>query len=102
MFWKRNKEKQFSNRHSYLEACKSVSYLRLHLVLSVPSTVYPVLQPHTTELSASEHSCSQVVSVLQSSISEIQHKNYNIGIYHEEDRLEKSVPRITVWHHKAC
>ena len=27
----------------------------------------------------------------------------NISIYHEcEGRIEKSVPRITVWHHKAC
>ena len=26
-----------------------------------------------------------------------------IRIYHEfEGRIEKSVPRITVWHHKAC
>ena len=34
-------------------------------------------------------------------------KNYlyskNIRIYHEcEGRIEKSVPRITVWHHEAC
>ena len=28
---------------------------------------------------------------------------YNIRIYHEcEGRIEKSVPRITVWHHEAC
>ena len=27
----------------------------------------------------------------------------NIRIYHEcEGRIEKSVPRITVWHHEAC
>ena len=27
----------------------------------------------------------------------------NIRIYHEcEGRIEKSVPRIAVWHHKAC
>ena len=27
----------------------------------------------------------------------------NIRIYHEyEDRIEKSVPRIAVWHHEAC
>ena len=28
---------------------------------------------------------------------------YLIRIYQEyEDRIEKSVPRITVWHHEAC
>ena len=28
---------------------------------------------------------------------------FNIGIYHEcEGRVEKSVPRIAVWHHEAC
>ena len=28
---------------------------------------------------------------------------YNIRIYHKcEDRIEKSVPRITDWHHEAC
>ena len=27
----------------------------------------------------------------------------NIRIYNEcEDRIEKSVPRIAVWHHEAC
>ena len=27
----------------------------------------------------------------------------NIRIHHEcEGRIEKSVPRITLWHHKAC
>ena len=27
----------------------------------------------------------------------------NIRIYHEcEGRIEKSVPRIAVWHHEAC
>ena len=27
----------------------------------------------------------------------------NIRIYHEcEGRIEKSVPRVTVWHHEAC
>ena len=27
----------------------------------------------------------------------------NMRIYHEyEGRIEKSVPRITVWHHEAC
>ena len=27
----------------------------------------------------------------------------NIRIYHEcEGRMEKSIPRITVWHHEAC
>ena len=27
----------------------------------------------------------------------------NIRIYHEcESKIEKSVPRITVWHHEAC
>ena len=27
----------------------------------------------------------------------------NIRIYHEcEGRIEKSVPRITIWHHEAC
>ena len=30
-------------------------------------------------------------------------KRCNIRIYHEcEGRIEKSVPWITVWHHKAC
>ena len=30
-------------------------------------------------------------------------KDNNIRIYHEcEDRIEKSVPRITVWHQEAC
>ena len=29
--------------------------------------------------------------------------DHNIRIYHEcEGRIEKSLPRITVWHHKAC
>ena len=29
--------------------------------------------------------------------------NKNIIIYHDcEGRIEKSVPRIAVWHHKAC
>ena len=28
---------------------------------------------------------------------------FPIRIYHEcEGRIEKSVPRITVWHHEAC
>ena len=28
---------------------------------------------------------------------------HNISIYHEcEGRIEKSVPRITIWHHEAC
>ena len=28
---------------------------------------------------------------------------HNIKIYHEcEGRIEKSVPRIAVWHHEAC
>ena len=31
------------------------------------------------------------------------HKGNNIRIYHEcEDRIEKSVTRITVWHKEAC
>ena len=30
-------------------------------------------------------------------------KKETIRIYHEcEGRIEKSVPRITVWHHEAC
>ena len=29
--------------------------------------------------------------------------NNDIRIYHEcEGRIEKSIPRITVWHHEAC
>ena len=29
--------------------------------------------------------------------------SYTIRIYHEfEGRIEKSIPRIAVWHHKAC
>ena len=28
---------------------------------------------------------------------------YKIRMYHEcEDRIEKSIPRITIWHHEAC
>ena len=33
----------------------------------------------------------------------IRNWKYTIRIYHVcEGGLEKSVPRITVWHHKAC
>ena len=33
----------------------------------------------------------------------LNEKMQNIRIYHEcEGRIEKSVPRIAVWHHKAC
>ena len=32
-----------------------------------------------------------------------QYFSWVMGIYHEcEGRIEKSVPRITVWHHEAC
>ena len=36
-------------------------------------------------------------------ISDIFIAGKNIRIYHEcEDGIEKSVPRITDWHHEAC
>ena len=32
----------------------------------------------------------------------IEYKQKNIRIFHECGATEKSVPRITVWHHEAC
>ena len=36
-------------------------------------------------------------------IHDICFRTYNIRLYHEcEGRIERSVPRIAVWHHEAC
>ena len=42
-------------------------------------------------------------NVTKSKLSQNSFIGYNIRIYHEcEGRIEKSVPRIAVWHHEAC
>ena len=50
-----------------------------------------------------KHTCMKCLMQIFGQLHEILVLTSNIRIYHEyEGRIEKSVPRITDWHHEAC
>ena len=60
-------------------------------------------QPEHSEEETLKHRLKFIPRIRSPAYPPVQRDYKSISIYHEcEGRIEKSVPRITVWHHEAC
>ena len=80
--------------HNFIRTCRHTSCFLPVSYLNQQTRLHPVLAGAMLYSSTATYSHSVFPSDIHLR---------NIRIYHEcEGRIEKSVPRIAVWHHEAC